>query len=184
MCSVCCVFTGCHLIMASNAIDPPASMLHGCGPRWLVFISQWLLHFPCLHQGWLVLVMVLFPTSNSRLKTPLDRPECHVLAKIFTISKDTTAVNMFLLKFRVTWSASLIHWSAVLWFSWKPNWLAFSKFLFLVCFWVVLKISFSNSLPVMDKRLIGHKCGRIWQNYNFYFFPRCWEVTKLKAVIE
>jgi hypothetical protein len=57
--------------------------------------------------------------------------------------------------FRGMWSTSLIHWSIVLWSARKPNWLAFSKFLSSVCFWIVLKISFSNSLPVVNKRLIG-----------------------------
>jgi hypothetical protein len=46
-----------------------------------------------------------------------------------------------------------------------PNWLAFSKFPSSVCFWTDLKISFSNSLPVVDKRLIGCKfwgnCGSL-----------------------
>jgi hypothetical protein len=28
-----------------------------------------------------------------------------------------------------------------------------------MCFWIVLIISFSNSLPVVDKRLIGSKFG-------------------------
>jgi hypothetical protein len=31
-----------------------------------------------------------------------------------------------------------------------------------VCFWIILKISFSNSLPVVDERLMGHK---IWGNF-------------------
>jgi hypothetical protein len=41
----------------------------------------------------------------------------------------------------------------------KPNSLEFSKCLSLVCFWILLKINFSNSLPVVDKRLIGRKFG-------------------------
>jgi hypothetical protein len=57
-----------------------------------------------------------------------------------------------------------------------------------VCFWILLKISFSNNLPVVDKRLIGRKFGE-----NFEYFPgfgrvtiftsfqsECREVTKLK----
>jgi hypothetical protein len=42
-------------------------------------------------------------------------------------------------------------------------------------FWIVLKISNSNSLPVVEKRLIGHK---FWlfagfrQSYDFCFLPR------------
>jgi hypothetical protein len=34
-----------------------------------------------------------------------------------------------LVKFRVTWSASLIYSSVLVWSARKPNWLAFSKFL-------------------------------------------------------
>jgi hypothetical protein len=37
--SVSCVFTG-FLVMASNAINPSASMFQGSGPCWLVPISQ------------------------------------------------------------------------------------------------------------------------------------------------
>jgi hypothetical protein len=94
------------------------------------------------------------------------------------------------LKFRVTWFASFIHWSVVLWYARKPNWLVFSKFLPSVCFWIVLKTSFSNSLPLVDKRPIGRKCGGnlesagFRQSYDFCTLPRCQEVTKPKAVIE
>jgi hypothetical protein len=79
-----------------------------------------------------------------------SRPECHVLWKAFSVYRNTAAVDMLLLKFRVMWSASLIHWSVVLWSARKPNWLAFSKFLSSMCFLIVLKINFSDSLPVVD----------------------------------
>jgi hypothetical protein len=103
----------------------------------------------------------------------------------WTISKNTASVDILLLKFTVTWSYCLIHWSAVLWSARKPNWLAFSKFLFIVCFWTVLKIGFSNSLPVVDKRLVGRKLWWLFGSflgfgsYDFCFLPRCREVTKL-----
>jgi hypothetical protein len=61
------------------------------------------------------------------------------------ISKNTAAVNILLLKLRVTWSVSLIHWCAILRCAWKPNWLQFNKFLSSVCLWIVFKISFSKS---------------------------------------
>jgi hypothetical protein len=79
-----------------------------------------------------------------------------------------------IVEINVTWSASLIHWSVVLWSVRKPNWLAFSKFLCSLCFWV-LKINFSNSLPVVEKRLIGHKFwgfGWVRQSYEFCLLPR------------
>jgi hypothetical protein len=38
--SVCCIFTGCRLVTASNTADPSASVFHGSGPHWLSPISQ------------------------------------------------------------------------------------------------------------------------------------------------
>jgi hypothetical protein len=43
-----------------------------------------------------------------------SRPWCHVVSKAFTMSKNIAAVDILLLKFRVTWSVSLVHWSVVL----------------------------------------------------------------------
>jgi hypothetical protein len=37
------------------------------------------------------------------------------------------------------------------------SWLAFSEFISSICFWIVLNIRFSNSLPVVDKSLIGRE---------------------------
>jgi hypothetical protein len=83
------------------------------------------------------------------------------VSKAFLIPKNTAPVDMLLLKFRVTWSISLIHWSIILWstHTQKPNWLSFCKFLSFVRFWIILKVSFSYSLPVVYKRLIGWKFG-------------------------
>jgi hypothetical protein len=78
--------------------------------------------------------------------------------KNFLDIKNTAAVNMWL-QFRVMWSTSLIQWSVILWSAWKLNWPTFSTFLSSVCFWIVIKICFSNSLPVEDKRLIGQMFG-------------------------
>jgi hypothetical protein len=67
---------------------------------------------------------------------------------------------MLLLKYRITWSASLIHCSVVLWRARNPNWLAFSKFRSPICFWIICKMTFSKTLPVEGKRLIGRRfCG-------------------------
>jgi hypothetical protein len=38
-----------------------------------------------------------------------------------------------------------------------PNWLALSRPLSSVCLWAVFRITFSNSLPIVDKRLIESK---------------------------
>jgi hypothetical protein len=63
----------------------------------------------------------------------------------------------FLLKLRVTWSVSLIHFSVELWRARKPNWLALSRPLSSICFWTNFSITFSNSLPVVGRSLIGRK---------------------------
>jgi len=51
----------------------------------------------------------------------------HVQEKTFSISKNTTAVDILLLKLKVTWSVRLIHWSIVLWRARKPNRLVWSR---------------------------------------------------------
>jgi hypothetical protein len=51
----------------------------------------------------------------------LSRPMCHVLSKAFSISKDTVAVDILLLKFRSIWSSSLIQWSVILWCARMPS---------------------------------------------------------------
>jgi hypothetical protein len=66
---------------------------------------------------------------------------------------------MLLLKFMVTWSVSLIHWSVVLWWARKPNWLALSRPSSSMCLWTIFRITFSTSLPVVGRRLIGCQFG-------------------------
>jgi hypothetical protein len=41
----------------------------------------------------------------------------------------------------------------------KPNWLALSRLFSSMRLWIIFRITFSNSLPVVDKRLIGSKFG-------------------------
>jgi hypothetical protein len=38
-----------------------------------------------------------------------SKPGCYVVSKAFSISKNTAVVDILLLKFRVTWSVSVIH---------------------------------------------------------------------------
>jgi hypothetical protein len=47
----------------------------------------------------------------------------------------------------------------------KPNWLALSRPLSSMCPWTIFRITFLNSLPVVDKRLIGCKFGGILDPY-------------------
>lgn len=103
----------------------------------------------------------MWPVKNYNSDNLHSRTECHVVLKGFLISKNTAAINVLLMKFWVMWSASLIRWSVVLWSTWKPKGLALSKFLSSVCFLILFKVSFSNSLCVMGKELNRHK---LWGN--------------------
>jgi hypothetical protein len=40
-----------------------------------------------------------------------NKPGCNVVSKDFSISKNTIAVDMLLLKFNITWSTSFTHYS-------------------------------------------------------------------------
>jgi hypothetical protein len=77
--------------------------------------------------------------ENSHSDNLCSRPQCHVVSKAFSISKNTAAVDILLLKFGVTWSTSLIYWSVLLWTARKSNWLTFSKILSSACFGLFLK---------------------------------------------
>jgi hypothetical protein len=97
-----------------------------------------------------------------------SKSRCHAVLKAISISKNTAAVNMLLLKLKVTWSISLIHWSVMLWWAVKPNWLALSRPLYSMYLRTIFRITFSNSLPVIDKRLIECKFwGNLWSLPDF-----------------
>jgi hypothetical protein len=71
-------------------------------------------------------------------------------------------------KFKVTWSVSLIHWSVMLWRAQEPNWLALSRPLSPMCLWNICRKNVSNSLPVVGKKLIGSKLwGNFWSLLGF-----------------
>jgi hypothetical protein len=95
--------------------------------------------------------------ENSNLEIFYSKPGCHVVSKAFSISKSSAAMDM--LKLRVTWSLRLIHCSVMLLCVRKPNWLALNRPLFAICLHTIFRITFSNNLPVMDRRLIGHRFG-------------------------
>jgi hypothetical protein len=102
-------------------------------------------------------ISLMRPAENFNSDSLYSRPEYHVVPKAFSMSKNSTATDILLLKFIATWSVSLIHWSAALWCAQKPKWLAFSKSVPSMCLWIVHKIIFSKSLPTLDKRLNAHK---------------------------
>jgi hypothetical protein len=100
-------------------------------------------------------------TEKSNFDNLYSKPVCHVVSRAFSISKNTAAEDMLLLKLRVTWSVILIHCKVVLWQARKPNWFAFSRPLSPMCLWTIFGITFSNNLPVVGKRLIGRN---FWGN--------------------
>jgi hypothetical protein len=76
--------------------------------------------------------------------------------------QNTEAVPSLLLKLRITWSVSLIHCNVVLWRARKPNWPALSIPLASMCFSNISRMTSSNSLLIVDRRLIGRK---FWGNF-------------------
>jgi len=80
------------------------------------------------------------------------KPGCNVVSNAFLISKKTTAVYM-LLRYKVMWSMSHMH----SWCAQKPNWHRFSMLFSSMCLWIVLRMTFSKSLPVVGRRLSGLK---------------------------
>jgi hypothetical protein len=52
--------------------------------------------------------------ENSKFDKFYSKPECHVVPKDFSMSKNTAAVDILLLKLRVTWFFSLMHCSVML----------------------------------------------------------------------
>jgi hypothetical protein len=101
--------------------------------------------------------------GNCNSDSLYSRPGCHIVSKSFSMPMNTAAIDILLLKFRETWSVSLIHWSVVLWRSRKPNGIAFSKILSEMCLWIFLELI---SQRLADRRLIGRKVSE-----NFGFLP-------------
>jgi hypothetical protein len=78
------------------------------------------------------------------------------------------SLYMLMLKFNMTLPVGLIHWSAVLVRAWKPNWFALGWSLSSMCIRIIFRITFSNSLPVVNRRLIVRKLYG-----NLGFLPGC-----------
>jgi hypothetical protein len=95
-------------------------------------------------------------------------------------AKNTTAVGMLLLKFKVTCSISFLHCSIVLCRRQKPNWLLLSRSLISVWLWTIFRIIFLKSLPVVDKWLIRLKLfesspgfSKVMIIASFKYFGKC-----------
>jgi len=84
-----------------------------------------------------------------------SKPGCHVVSNAFSISKKTAAVDILLLKFKVTWSVSLMHWNVVLWHARKPNWHAFRMLLSSMFLWTLLWMTFQIVGPLWMGDLWG-----------------------------
>jgi hypothetical protein len=63
------------------------------------------------------LICLIKFTEKFNLCNLYNKPGCHVISKNFSISKNTTTVDMLLLKFNITWSVSLTHCSVSHWSS-------------------------------------------------------------------
>jgi hypothetical protein len=100
--------------------------------------------------------------KNFNLDKTCSKQVCTVSSKAFSISNNTAAVDMLLLKINVTCSLSLVHWLVVLWATRKSNWLALNRPHLSTCVWTIFRINFWNSLPVIYKRQIGHT---LWGNF-------------------
>jgi hypothetical protein len=108
------------------------------------------------------LISLIRLIENVNLDNLYSKPKCQVVANAFLISENTAAVDMLLLKFKVAWSVSLINWSVVLWQAQKPKRLALIRPLSSVCPWTIFRMTPSNFLSVVDKRLIRRK---LWRNF-------------------
>jgi hypothetical protein len=105
---------------------------------------------PCGTSACISLIVDISPSTEIPYLDSLNsKRSCHVVWKAFSTSKNTTAVDMLLLKLRVTWPFSLAH-CIVLWRARSSNWLSLNYIFSLVCHWTIFKITFLNSLSIGD----------------------------------
>lgn len=99
--------------------------------------------------------------ENCNLNDLYYKPGCRVISKALLMSKNTAAVGI-LFTYMVTWSVSLIliHCNGI-WDLHGPNWPALRRPSSAMCRWIIFTMSFSNSSPFVDKRLVGN---RFWEN--------------------
>jgi hypothetical protein len=67
------------------------------------------------------LISLIRLIENCNVDNLYSKPMYHVSSKAFPISISTIDVDKLLFNFKVMWSVSVIHWSAVLWRGRKPN---------------------------------------------------------------
>jgi hypothetical protein len=113
------------------------------------------------------LIILIKLVNNFNLDDLYSKRKCHFVSKVFSVPKNTAAVDMFLFKFKVTWSVSLIHWNVILWRARKTNWLVLSRILFSMYLWNIFRITLSSSLPALEKSLIWHQFLGKLTSYQF-----------------
>jgi hypothetical protein len=78
----------------------------------LVFLLAWIIRLLPRLNFLLVrneLMSFVKFSGNCNFDILYSKPACHVVPKAFSMSKNTAAVDILLLKFMVIWSVSLIH---------------------------------------------------------------------------
>lgn len=58
-------------------------------------------------------ISIMRLVDNSNSDSLCTRQKCCVVPKAFSMSKNTAAIEILLLKFKLTWSVSLIHWKVL-----------------------------------------------------------------------
>lgn len=109
------------------------------------------------------LIWMIRLIENFNFDKLYSKSMCRVVLKTFSIFKETAAVDLLLLESNVTWCVSHTHLNILLWRARKSNWLALSRPRPPTCllgYFQEKKKSFSNSLRVVDMRLIGR--GNFW----------------------
>jgi hypothetical protein len=87
------------------------------------------------------------------------------VSKALSMSKNTAAVDILLLKLGVMWSASHIHCSVVLWRARKPNWPAFNRHLSSMCFWTIFRMTILASVVLLITHMHGPSRKHCFQQY-------------------
>jgi hypothetical protein len=94
------------------------------------FYVPWLTHFVFDRYPELSLIKLISLIRLIKYFNPdnlYTKPQFHNVTKALSISKNTAAVDMLLLKFKITWSVSLIRWNFIPWRVQKPTCLSLIK---------------------------------------------------------
>jgi hypothetical protein len=135
-----CIYIYCITLGTGRSLEAPM----------LVFLCGWPFHLRKklnFRADRNELIRLIKFVDNFHLRSLYNKPGFHVVPKGLSISKNTAAVDMLLLKFTVTWSVNLIHCNVVLWRARKPKWLPLSRSLTSTCFWTIFRRLFRKVCP-------------------------------------